>query len=178
MNGLVAIDSNALTYLVEAMEPGYDPADDAPGLAAERIAMIRTYLYAGVQFWVMPTVEAEYNRIRDPSRHLRHQRTVWILLLDAPVDAPSDSLTARARQLASHHPGANDCRIVAESEASGVCSLVTRDDTLIANLQPHTKLLLQYPSLFWASLGISPGASPLFQPHTTNALAQVSWWRL
>lgn len=178
MNGLVAIDSNALTYLVEAIEPGYDPKRDVPELAAERIAMIRTYLYAGVQFWVMPTVEAEYNRIRDPLRHLRHQRTAWILLHDAPVEAPPNALATRAAQLASHHPGANDCSILAESEASGVPSLVTRDDALIENLQPHTKLLLQYPSAFWQSLRISPGSRPLLEPHATNPLAGVSWWRL
>ena len=140
--------------------------------------MIRAYLYGGVQFWVMPTVEVEYNKIRDSSRHLRHQRAAWILLHDAPVDATSNALTARAGQLASDHPAANDCRIVAESEASGVCSLVTRDDNLIANLQPHTKLLLQYPTAFWASLGVSPGSMPVNKPHPTNPLAHVSWWHV
>jgi hypothetical protein len=139
----VAIDSNALTYLVEAMEPGYDPARDVPNLAAERIAMIRTYLYGGIQFWVMPTVEAEYNQIRGRSRHLDHQQAAWVLLHDAPLDTPSKSLDIRASQLAAHHPGANDCRVVAESEASGVLALVTRDDDLIEDLRSHTKLLLR-----------------------------------
>ena len=178
MHSLVAIDSNALTYLVEAIEPAYDPAHDAPGLAAERIAMIRTYLYGGVQFWVMPTVEAEYNRIQDPSRHLRHQRAAWILLHDAPVDTPANDLNVRARALNAFHSGATDCRIVAEAEVSGVRSLVTRDDKLITNLQPHTKLLLQYPSAFWASLNIAPGSKPLLEPHPSTPLAHVLWWRL
>jgi predicted nucleic acid-binding protein len=174
VRSLVAIDSNVLTYLVEAIEPGYDPAADDPVLAAERIAMICTYLYAGVQFWVMPTVESEYNRIRDPSRHLRHQRAAWILLHDAPVDAPGN----RAGHLTGFHGGVEDCRIVAEAEASGVATLVTRDDDLIANLGPHTKLVLQYPSAFWASLGIPPGSTPHLEPSPSNPLAHVSWWRL
>ena len=45
-----AIDSNALTYLVEAMTPGYAPILDESSLAAERLAMIRTYLYTDVLF--------------------------------------------------------------------------------------------------------------------------------
>jgi hypothetical protein len=178
VNELVAVDSNALTYLVEAVQPRYDPTRDPPALAAERVAMIRAYLYGGVQFWVMPTVEAEYNKIRDPSRHLRHQRAAWILLHDAPIEAPSNALDARASQLAFHDPGASDCRIVAEAETSGVPSLLTRDEALIANLQPHSKLLLQYPSQFWASLRISPGSTPVLEPHPTNPLAHAVWWRL
>ena len=38
MNGLVAIDSNALTYLVEAIEPGYDPNTPASQAYAENLA--------------------------------------------------------------------------------------------------------------------------------------------
>jgi hypothetical protein len=173
---LVAIDSNALTYLVDAIEPSYDPDHDAPALAAERKAMIRAYIYGGVQFWIMPTVEAEYDKIRDPSRHLRHQRAAWILLHDAPIGASANALSARASQLAPHHPDANDRRIVAEAEASGLRSLLTRDDAMIANLQPHTELILQYPSAFWASLDVSPYSVPVHKPHPTNPLAHVPWW--
>ena len=57
-------------------------------------------------------------------------------------------------------------------------SLVTRDDALIANLQPHTKLLLGYPSAFWASLGIAPDSKLFLEPHFSNPLAHVSWWRM
>ena len=59
----VAIDSNALTYLIQAIEPGYDPKHDDPILAKERIAMIRIYLYTGYALYVLPEVESEYKKI-------------------------------------------------------------------------------------------------------------------
>lgn len=174
----VGIDSQALTYLVEAIEPGYDPAAD-PALAAERVAMVRSYVYGGVRFWVMPTVEAEYNRIRNPDRHLRHQRAAWILLHDAPIRAPAGAIDTRASELRPFHAaGANDCRIVAEAELAGLSKLVTFDNDLIVHLTEHTRLTLQRPSAFWQSLGIGPGATPVLEPHPCNPLAHVDWWRL
>jgi hypothetical protein len=76
MNTLVKIDSNALTYLGEAIEPVYDPSRDDPGLAEQRVAMIRSYFYGSVQFWVLPTVELECDQIRNRSKHRSHQHAV------------------------------------------------------------------------------------------------------
>ena len=43
---LRCVDSNTLTYLVNAIGvDGYDPAQDKSGLADERIAMSRLFLY-------------------------------------------------------------------------------------------------------------------------------------
>lgn len=53
---MVAIDSNYLTYMLEAITPGYDPASDASGLAADRVAILRCYLYKGTVFRVLPTI--------------------------------------------------------------------------------------------------------------------------
>jgi hypothetical protein len=167
-----------LTYLVEAIQPGYNPAADNPVLAVERVAMVRSLVYGGVRFWVMPTVQSEYDKIRDPSRHLRHQRTAWILLHDAPVEAPPGAVEARASELQAFHPQAHDCRIVAEGERAGLSELVTFDEELIAHLTRHTPLALTRPSTFWQSLGIGPGAVPALQPGPSNPLAHVDWWRL
>jgi len=61
----VAIDSNALTYLIEANQPGYDPSTDLQ-LGKQRLAMIRTLFYSDRLLWVGPTVEAEYKKILNP----------------------------------------------------------------------------------------------------------------
>src|SRR5262245_44645075 len=114
---VVGIDSQALTYLVEAIEPGYDPAADDPVVAAERVAMVRSYLYGDVRFWVMPTVAAEYNEIRSPDRHLRHERATRMLLHDALIKAPGDAIDVRASEFQPFHSGIADCRVVAEAEA-------------------------------------------------------------
>jgi hypothetical protein len=174
----VAIDSNALTYFVEAIEPSYHPSTDDPTLAVERLAMIRSYLYRAIGLWVMPTVVVEYNRIRDPARHFQHKSNARVLLLDHPVGASAGFLAGRAKELGAHHKGAADTYVVAEAEAAGVPVLLTRDDDLINDLQPHTSLLLQYPSAFWASLGVPAGATPYLTPSPPNPLAFVSWWRI
>jgi hypothetical protein len=175
---VVGIDSQVLTYLVEAIEPAYNPAADDLRLAPERVAMVRSYYYGNVRFWVLPTVECEYNQIRDPAKHLRHQRGAWVLLHDAPLGVPSAALDARAEELRAYHSGHADCRIVAEAELAGLSTLVTFDDSLIAHLTERTSLALTYPSTFWESLGIGPGAALAIDPHPANPLAQQSWWRL
>jgi hypothetical protein len=96
---LVGIDSKALTYLIEAMEPTYDPKEDQSSLAAERIAMIRIYLYGGYVFRVLPTVMQEYNRIRTELRRIRHERTTDILLDPVPWELKADLVEPRAQQL-------------------------------------------------------------------------------
>ena len=163
---------------MEAIEPGYDPAADKPTLADQRLAMVRSYLYGRVQFWVMPTVETEYNRIRDPDRHLRHQRAAWTLLHDAPIRVSKDAIARRASELRLFHSGTADCHIVAEAELAGLADLVTFDSDLIDHLTGHTRLALTTPSAFWRSLGIGPGATPVLLPHASNPLAHVDWWRL
>jgi len=49
-----------LTYLVNAIGvDGYDPAQDKSGLADERIAMSRLFMYGDCKPWVPPDVRSE-----------------------------------------------------------------------------------------------------------------------
>lgn len=178
MNRLVAIDSNALTYLIEAKEPGYDPATDKAEIATERLGMLRAFFYGGCSFWISPTVEREYNKIRDPQRHLRHQRTAMFLLRDDPLDADSYLLEIRVRELLTHHGDENDCRILAEAEFKGLDTLLSCDQELLNRLGDHTSVGVRRPSEFWSSLGIRAGSKPLVEPAPSNPLAGVTWWRV
>ncbi len=171
-----AIDSNALTYLVEAMTPGYAPSLDKSALAAERVAMIRTYLYTDVLFWVGPEVEKEYERIRDQNRHLLHFQTVAVLLAEGGVDS-SFAIDARARELEAFHSGVSDCRVVAESEARGCAILLTCDDALATRLASRAKLQILRPTAFWLQLDVSPGTPIKRTPSRSNPLSGVDWWR-
>ena len=76
----------------------------------------------------------------------------------------------------------NNVMRVAEAEfadsANPLSVLVTFDDDLIAHLTGRTRLTLQYPSAFWQSLGIGPGATPVNAPHPSNPLAHMDWWRV
>src|SRR5438093_10105566 len=52
----VAIDSNALTYLIDAVQIGYSPDLDPRPVDHERVAMLRCLFYGDCSFWVPPTV--------------------------------------------------------------------------------------------------------------------------
>ena len=65
MSIYAAIDSNALTYLVNAIGvEGYDPAHDTSGLADERIAMSRLFMYGDCK----RIVELSRHQMRTASR--------------------------------------------------------------------------------------------------------------
>ena len=75
-NTLIAFDSNVLSYLLQAIQAGSDPARDPdPALSAERVAACRLFFYLE-QVFVVPTVEREASLIRDALRRDEHLRFI------------------------------------------------------------------------------------------------------
>ena len=173
-----AVDSNTLTYLLEALTEDYDPALDHSALVHERVAMIRCYFYGDCSFWVTPTSQFEYAKIKNEAKRKLHDRWTKFMLQDMPLRTPLALLDRRTAELQLHHQGENDCRVVAETEFSGVDTLLSCDKDLIARLRNHARVRILRPSEFWTSLGIGPGAQPVVQPARDNPLADRSWWRL
>jgi hypothetical protein len=64
MRQRVGIDSNALTLLIEAVDPNFDPRADSVDLAEEKKAILRAFLYKRIAYYIGPTVEAEYKKIK------------------------------------------------------------------------------------------------------------------
>lgn len=181
MKQTIAIDSNALTYLIEAIAPDYDPSTDKSDVALERIAMIRSYLYCDCFFQVLPTVAYEYSRISKEEWRLTHERVSNVLLLDdfSELDEDEEAIRLRAKDLFIHHPKEKDCQIAAEAEAAGVAVLLTYDKDLIGRLGPIVKgLSIMRPTDFLAKLGIGSGAKPIRLPSSSNPLYSKNWWRL
>ena len=174
----VAIDSNALTYLIDAMAPEYEPARDASGLAVDRIAMIRIRLYAGIPLAVLPTVEREYRAIRQDTKRTEHARACAVLLDEGPWQLPPISVASRAEELAAFHNGGCDCHLIAEAEASAMEVLLTCDGKLRSNLRSLTPVRLLRPSELFESFALQPGARPVWEPSQGNPLGLKSWWRL
>lgn len=174
----IAIDSNVLTYLVEVTEPGYDPAKDRPELAAERIAMLRVFLYGGRDFWVSPTVKREYGRIRNQAWLSRHDSLTGVLLLDQDLNVSDDTIDRRVAELVQHHRKTRNCRILAEAELMGLRTLLSFDPKLANRLGPHTNVQIISPSGYWRLLNVPVGARPVWSPAPLNPLAGVGWWRL
>ena len=150
-----AVDSNALTYLVNAIGvEGYDPARDTSGLADERIAMSRLFMYGDCRLWVPPAVRSETADISPGELRDAQNRMTWYQLLDHDSGVDEAIIERRVNELLSHHAGANDCRVVAETETMELGYLVTRDDRLHRRLQAHTKVRIVRPIDLWKSLDI------------------------
>jgi hypothetical protein len=173
-----AVDSNALTYLIEAVQEDYDLASDVTGLGVERGAMLRCYFYGDCSFWVPPTVQREYARIGNANWRSTHARWAMFILQDTPLRTPAQIVDDRAMTLMKHHKKEDDCRVVAETECANLDVLLSCDQDLQSRLSEHTPIRIMRPTQFWASLGIGAGARPIIYPAPKNPLALKTWWRL
>ena len=173
-----AIDSNVLTYFLEAFRGGYDPARDESSLAAERVAVVRCFVYGDCSFWVSPTVKQECGRIERAEWAELHERVPLTLLQDMSPEVSEEELEARVSELGRHHPNRRDCRVIAEAEAMLLHVLLTCDRDLAAHLGPRSALTILRPSQLWDSLGIREGSRPAIRPRFDHPLANETWWVL
>src|ERR1035437_10117329 len=91
-----AVDSNVLTYLVEALtDEEFDPASDGSGIAAESQAMVWCVFHGKCSPWVSPTVRSEYDRIAKPEKRERHDVWARYHFQDQPLTTPELVLQAR-----------------------------------------------------------------------------------
>jgi len=173
----IAIDSNALTFFVDAIETDYDPARDRADLAAEKVAVLRIYFYTGEPYYVVPTVEKEYRGIVERIKRTNHEDVHAVLMLDFVHEINENDIKQRADFYYRFHPCAEDCRILAEAEFGGIDILLTFDSKLIHRLKQNTKSIeLMRPSEFLNVLNISSGTRPVVAPHRTNPLSRKTWW--
>jgi predicted nucleic acid-binding protein len=174
----VAIESNTLSYLAEAMLPGYDPKDDNPALAKERISMIRIFLYTGITYHVLPTVHKEYSRIVERKTRKEHQEIAEMLCFDHWEFDQAEIKLMKNRFL-THHNQENDCKILAEAEAAGMDILLSFDKRFINKLVKKTeKVKIMKPTDFWDLLNIQLGTKPKLCPSRSNPLSQKTWWQI
>jgi hypothetical protein len=172
----VGLDSNILSYLVEAMASGYEPnRDDDGDLREERVAALRIFLYVGNLF-VTPTAHREAEMISDPVKRSYHDAIKNVLLSEI-VGLDEGLIEARTKDLMNAHPREQDCRIVAESELGGLTQLLTLDTKMFSRLAEVSEVELSSASSFWTSIDLPQGAQPRWEPRADNPLADVDWWR-
>ncbi len=171
----IGLDSNVLTYLVEAMDSGYDPSRDCLKLRAERVATIRVFLYVGDLF-VPPTAGAEIEAIPGSARRTYH-KMVRDVLVSGLVNIDNVAVTRRAADFFAKHPAQADCEILAEAEIGGFSHLLTFDTKFRTRLDKDTPVTIATPSDFWDGLNLPRGVSPRWEPQPPNPLASEVWWR-
>lgn len=169
----VGLDTNCLTYLLSALEGVAAPTD---GLAEQKVALVRLYLYTPGTLWVTPTVEREFLRIRDEVRRASHVSWTSVLFGVRPL-SDAGAVETRAASMEHLHPDLDDRLVLAESEDIGFATLLSFDTTFVKRLSKHARLLLTEPAAFWASVGVPRGATPDKVPAFGNPLAAATWWR-
>jgi hypothetical protein len=175
-NRIIAFDSNVLTYFLSGNRGHYDWGNNA-GLTDQHIAAVRIFLYC--RPFIPPTVKAEALRIPDTVRAAEHLSFIDGNFAEiVPYDWDLDRIQQRALELQPDHVqrDIDDCRIVAEVEYWDIPVLVTNDRGL-QSLSSHTRVRLEKPSEYWASLAIPRGTPPEWMPGQGHPLRNESWWR-
>ena len=93
----LGLDSNCLSYVIDALEGVAEPTDD---LATQKIALVRFYLYTPGTLWTMTMVKQEFSRIPDLARRASHEKLDERTLRRAPPEQ------ARIGEAAGSGPGA------------------------------------------------------------------------
>lgn len=179
MTDKVGVDSNLLTYLIEAYNSGFDPfSDPFPVLVPERVAALRLFLYLDV-IYLLPTVCKETEGIRDRAKLKQHMEFSDILLHEiSDKDLNTADVEKRVKYYYTFHPNQKDCRIVAEAELAGLDIFLTFDRKLINKLNGRTQSLrIMESSQYWNKLDIPKGTPSKWLPHPTNPLYKTDWWR-
>ena len=169
----VGLDSQCLTYLIEAISGGKKPTDS---LASQKVALLRCYLYLPDTLWVSPTVVDECARIRNVERAKLHQKFVKVLFGELPV-SDSARVSVRTNEFFQFHARRGDCRILAEAEDIGFTALMSFDAKFVGRLARHSPVRLLRPTEFWHSLAVPRDSPPDKLPHHTSQLSRESWWR-
>src|ERR1700730_2132155 len=131
---MVALDSNAMTYLIEGLNcvsgPPFGPESDS------KKALVHSFFYLPdcSCFRLTPTVEDEYKRIKDRLKRENHHS--WRMVHFSPVRPLPDpnKISVRVQQLQRHHRDHDDCKVLAECEMCEIKTLITRDRDFLKNL--------------------------------------------
>jgi len=112
----VAADSQCFSFLIDAINGITRPTD---GIAHEKIALFRTYLYLPETLYATPTVLNECSKIRDITRKELHD-SYFMVLFDEVFIEDRDKVIELSGQYSSFHSGKNDCYILAEAELANI----------------------------------------------------------
>jgi hypothetical protein len=123
----ISIDSNSLTYPIQASEPDYDSSDDEKSNYLEKISMLRIFLCGGLRCGILPQVIKEIHDISETKLKEIRQSTSGVLFHEIEISNSETEIDERKEKLLETHPKEKDCRLLAEAEFSKIDVLLTRD---------------------------------------------------
>ena len=170
----IALDSNCLTYLINACKgtTGIDPS-----IAEEGLALIRIWFYLDDRYFISEQVLKECQPISDKDHRETHLAFANTTYFGLEPKAP-DIVKSRAKHFFSIHQGKKDCRVLAEAEDMGANILFSYDNSFIKKLgQCSDRVRIMRPSEYWKSAQLPRGIVPKLRPHDSNPLATMTFWR-
>ena len=119
---IIAFDSNVLTYFLDANRGNYALTPNDP-LAPQRVAAMRLFLYC--RPFIMPTVKAEAERIRNPEKLEEHMRSIGLSFGEfVPDERQEASIKRRAGELQHQHHSAHARAVMRRARVHGGVVLV------------------------------------------------------
>ncbi len=174
----ISIDSNSLTYLIQAIDPSYDPLKDKEAVFLQRASMLRIFLYGGLRCAILPQVIKEIGDIPNYEWKDIHESTIGILFHEVAQNYSESDLVNRKEKLLEKHPKEKDCSLLAEAEFYGINVLLTRDKKFRNRLNPISDVEIIFPSDYFQLLNVDQNSEPIFSPHKTNPLFGKTWWKI
>ena len=176
----VGVDSNCVTFLLQAMTGDYNPAlDNDSRLRPERIALFRIFLYKN-NLYTTPQVRKEITRIQNTTNqknHLLHDMVIFGKV-GTLENLGIEEVLQLKNEFMKIHNSENDCQILAEAVRGQLDCFLTYDKNFLKRLVGKTQITLSKPSEHWSRLPINPGTEPKIIPHCTNPLCFQEWWRV
>jgi hypothetical protein len=184
----IAFDAQVVSYFLAANQAGYDPSNDDPLLAREKVAAFCLWMYVGNPV-IVPTVFRECSAIPATSasgeRNNREHHTwnAYHFSEVLPSWLNAQRVETRAQQLNRLHKGPRnltDCRIVAECEEPGanVDALAVFDSRLLKNLRATARIPLLKPFECLIRAGVTKQTPAKVTLKPEHPLSGASWWRL
>ncbi len=176
IGGPIVLDSNCVTYLLDALMGSSRPADSDP-LATQKVALVRILFYAPRSLAYTEALRKEIEAIPNVSRRANHLNALDVLFSELFIHDRS-ALESECSQLVARGINAEDARWICEAVASDAALMVTWDRALLAQAARVGEVRVQSPTNAYTTLGIGTGTQLRTQPAPNNPLSRESWWRI
>ncbi|MBU1568058.1 MAG: hypothetical protein KJ630_20845 [Proteobacteria bacterium] len=173
----ISLDSTALTYLIEAINPNYNPLIDEQSNYLQRVSIIRIFLYGGVSCCILPQVFKDVGDLSEYKLNENNESTTGFLFHEVTPKCSELDLKKRKEELLKAHPQEKDCTLLAEAEFAGIDVLLTRDEQFKNRLNPLSSVEILFPSDYLALLNTQKDSKPKLRPLEANLQFGKSWWK-
>ncbi len=170
----IALDSNLVTFLIDAMKSESKPEGD---ISDQKLATLRLYLYSDCAFCIPQTVYDECMKITCNAKKIDHEHFMDTIFDDIlNQDIPQmNKILCKYKKLLPNKKYKNDRIIISCAEAYKCTCFLTYDIDLLKKL--NNTIMAFEPLEFWNTHVLSKDASIKRSPRPSNPLFNENWWQ-